>query len=152
MIGVSDKHLSLVDTCHVVETVHLHKYWPPVRFPPTVHKCDTIQKNRYLYKQISFVTSCRLAHCIALGRFTQSSTTALSQMLREQAPCTITITGAFLKHTSRGNPALQDIPGYFMGKRENKRGGESRTTSSHIASGEGSDSAAVYPMANTDRQ
>jgi len=108
--GVSDKHLSLVDTFHVVGKVHLHKYeyWPPFRFPPTVDKCDTIKRNRYLYKQVSFVTSCRLAHCIALGTLTDSSTTAFS--------CIITITDAFLRHTSRGNQALQDIPGYFLVK------------------------------------
>jgi len=47
-------NMSLVDTFHVAETVHLHKYGPPLRFPPTVNKCDTMKRNRYLYKQVSF--------------------------------------------------------------------------------------------------
>jgi hypothetical protein len=105
-IGVSDKHSSLADPCRVVGTVHLHKHWPAIRFPQTVAKCDTIQTNRYLYKQTSFVTSCRLAHCIALGWLSESATTALSQRLRQQAPWPIAITGAFLKHTSRADTCL----------------------------------------------
>jgi len=109
-------NMSLVDTFHVVETAHLHKYRPPLRFPPTVNKCDTMKRNHYLYKQVSFVTSCRLAHWTALGTLTDSSTTALSHRLRQQAPCIITIIDAFLRHISRGNPALQDIPGYFLVK------------------------------------
>jgi hypothetical protein len=31
--SICDKHLSFVDPCHVMETVHLYKYWPPVRLP-----------------------------------------------------------------------------------------------------------------------
>jgi hypothetical protein len=38
--GICDKHLSLDGTCHVVGTVHLYRYWPLVRFPPTVCMCD----------------------------------------------------------------------------------------------------------------
>lgn len=41
--GICDKHLSLVGTYHVVGMVHLYKYWPLVRFPPTVCMCDTYQ-------------------------------------------------------------------------------------------------------------
>lgn len=39
--GTSCKHISLVDTRHVVGTVHLQKHWPPVRVSPTVGKCNT---------------------------------------------------------------------------------------------------------------
>lgn len=28
--GIFDKHLSLVDICHIVVTVHLYKYWPRI--------------------------------------------------------------------------------------------------------------------------
>ena len=39
--GTSCKHISLVDTRHVVGTVRLQKHWPPARFSPTVGKCNT---------------------------------------------------------------------------------------------------------------
>jgi hypothetical protein len=43
MTGISDKPLSIVDTCHVTETVHFHTCWPLVRFPPTNGESDTSQ-------------------------------------------------------------------------------------------------------------
>jgi hypothetical protein len=39
--GTSGKHMSLADTRHVVRTVHLQEHWTPVRFSPTVGKCNT---------------------------------------------------------------------------------------------------------------
>ena len=41
--GIYDKHLSLVDTNHVMGIVHLVKYWAPVHFPQTGCKCNTNQ-------------------------------------------------------------------------------------------------------------
>ena len=38
-----DKHLSLMDTCHVVGTVHLRKYRPPLRFQTAASRCDHYQ-------------------------------------------------------------------------------------------------------------
>lgn len=38
--GTFGKHISLLDTRHVVGTVHLQKHRPPVRFSPTVGKCN----------------------------------------------------------------------------------------------------------------
>jgi hypothetical protein len=40
-----DEHLSPVDTCQVVGTMHVYKYWPLVRFAATVGKCDASQRN-----------------------------------------------------------------------------------------------------------
>lgn len=45
-IATYDKHLSLLHTCHVVETVHLYKCWPFLRFPHAVGTRDTSQRNR----------------------------------------------------------------------------------------------------------
>jgi hypothetical protein len=42
---VSDKHLPLADNYHVVRTMHMYKYWPPVLFPLTVDECVTNQRN-----------------------------------------------------------------------------------------------------------
>ena len=38
--GISDKYWSPVDTCRVVETVLWYKYWPLIRFPPTIGKSE----------------------------------------------------------------------------------------------------------------
>lgn len=57
--GICDKHLWRVDTCHVVGTVHLYKYWSLVRFPRTVCKCDTNQSN-YQYRWNTAVAFSRL--------------------------------------------------------------------------------------------
>lgn len=47
--GKSEPHyntlLALVNTCHVVGTVHLYKYWPLTCFPATVGRSDTSQRN-----------------------------------------------------------------------------------------------------------
>jgi hypothetical protein len=43
--GMLDKYLSLMDTCHVVETVHLCKYRPPLRLQTTVGKSKTSHRN-----------------------------------------------------------------------------------------------------------
>jgi hypothetical protein len=40
-----DINLSLVDTCHVVGTVPLYKYWSHFRLALTVGECDTSQTN-----------------------------------------------------------------------------------------------------------
>jgi hypothetical protein len=40
LVSMTDIHLSLVDTCHVVGTMHLYEYWPPVYFSVTDCKCD----------------------------------------------------------------------------------------------------------------
>jgi hypothetical protein len=98
-----DKYLSLVDTCHVVGTVHLYKhtYWPLMRFLPAVSKCDTSQRNRqrffnksrifattHLYNlvvwQIFFVAFFRLAQHTGLGLLTDSPTTALSSSRKKK--------------------------------------------------------------------
>jgi hypothetical protein len=43
--GMLDKQLSLMDTCHVVGTVHLCKYRSPVRLRTTVGKRKTSHRN-----------------------------------------------------------------------------------------------------------
>jgi len=35
----------LTDTCHILETVHLYRYWPLVHLLQTVGKCDARQRN-----------------------------------------------------------------------------------------------------------
>ena len=40
-----DKHVSLVNASHFVGMVQLYRYWPLVRFPPTVVKRDASQNN-----------------------------------------------------------------------------------------------------------
>ena len=50
--GLTDRHLSLVDICPVVGTVHLYKYWPLVRSTPTVLQCDV--------RQCDFTTRCHV--------------------------------------------------------------------------------------------
>jgi hypothetical protein len=60
--GTSEEFPSLVDNCHVVGTVHLHTYWPVVRLPATVGKCDTNQRNR----QCVFI--CQLETCCCVSR------------------------------------------------------------------------------------
>jgi len=42
-----DKHLSLMDTCHVVGTMHFLHYRPPHRFQTTASRCDFGQRNYY---------------------------------------------------------------------------------------------------------
>lgn len=39
--GMHDKHLSHVDTKHVMGIVHLDKYWQLGHFPQIGHKCNT---------------------------------------------------------------------------------------------------------------
>jgi len=39
--GIFDKHLSLLDSCHFVETAYLYQHWPLVCFQPTVNRRDT---------------------------------------------------------------------------------------------------------------
>ena len=41
--GRFDKHYSLVDACHVMGTVHLHKYWALVCFSLMVSKYDEVK-------------------------------------------------------------------------------------------------------------
>ena len=48
----NNRHLSLVDICPVVGTVHLYKYWPLVRSTPTVLQCDV--------RQCDFTTRCHV--------------------------------------------------------------------------------------------
>ena len=50
MTGTFDRHLSHVDTCHIVGTVYLYKYWPSVRFSQATNKCNT--------KRIAYVCLC----------------------------------------------------------------------------------------------
>jgi hypothetical protein len=45
MTGISDKHVPIVDTCHIMGIVHLYICWPLVHFPPTVGESDTSQSN-----------------------------------------------------------------------------------------------------------
>ena len=40
-----DKHLSLMDTCHVVGTVYFRKYRPPLPFQTTASRCDFVQRD-----------------------------------------------------------------------------------------------------------
>jgi hypothetical protein len=48
--GTFNRHLSRVDFRHVVATMHVFKYWPFVRFSPTVRKCDVSRRTRqYLF-------------------------------------------------------------------------------------------------------
>ena len=50
--GTSDRHLSLVDTCHLEEKTDSYKHRKRVAFRPSVGKCDTIQRNgRLLTKE-----------------------------------------------------------------------------------------------------
>jgi hypothetical protein len=49
-------HLSAVDTCHVIGTLHWYKYWPLVRFLPAVSKCDISQSNRLRLFTLKFGT------------------------------------------------------------------------------------------------
>jgi len=57
------QNLLLVDTCHVVETVHLYSYWLLVCFPPAVSKCDRSQKESRMLVRLSSET------CFAFPRF-----------------------------------------------------------------------------------
>lgn len=43
MPGIADKHLLVVNVCHVVGTLIVYKYWPLVHFPPTVGKCAQVK-------------------------------------------------------------------------------------------------------------
>jgi len=44
---------------HVVGAAHLYKYWPLVRFPPTVGECDASRRNRRFYFSPAYeVESC----------------------------------------------------------------------------------------------
>jgi len=55
--GIFDKHLPVVNTCHIVGTVRLYKYWPLFRFPLIVGKCDTRQRTRqcsFMYQAGAF--------------------------------------------------------------------------------------------------
>jgi hypothetical protein len=48
-LGILNQNLSLVDTNHVVGTVHLYIYLPLVPLPPTAGKCGTSQRNYCLF-------------------------------------------------------------------------------------------------------
>jgi hypothetical protein len=55
-----DKHLSLMDTYHVVRTVHFLKHWPPYRFQTTASRCDFGQRNYY-----QWLFACRVGVVVA---------------------------------------------------------------------------------------
>jgi hypothetical protein len=55
-----DKHLSLMDTCHVVGTVYFLKYWPPLRFQTTASRCDFGLRNYY-----QCLSACRVGPVVA---------------------------------------------------------------------------------------
>ena len=53
--GIFKKHLSLVDPCHVMETVHLYKYWPPVRLS---HNTSQGNQPSWLAYQVETCSMC----------------------------------------------------------------------------------------------
>jgi len=63
MPGIDDKHLSVVDICHVVGTVIEYKYWPLVHFPPTVGKCEQVKDITNCLLMESKLVFARLSVC-----------------------------------------------------------------------------------------
>ena len=57
--GVFDIHLSRKATCHVLQTVHLNRYWSLVHLLPAVGKCDARQSNQ-LCRDTAYVAFARL--------------------------------------------------------------------------------------------
>jgi hypothetical protein len=75
-LGVLDKHLSLMDTCHVVEAVHLCKYRPRARLQTTVGKRKTSHRSHQCLficqiENYFWVSTTRCCQCLAAGRLAE---------------------------------------------------------------------------------
>ena len=115
--GIFDEYAAPVDTCHVVGSVHLYKYWPLVRFPRTignvmyVKRITNVRPNMFLGYNVPIYGPCmintvcrflsaRYAHKLA------NSPIRLRLRFQRDVMSPGRIIPAFVKYNSRAAPAL----------------------------------------------
>ena len=89
--GTLDKHLSLVDTCHVVGRVHLCKYRPPLRLQTTVGKGKTSHRNHQRLfvcqtENYFWFSTTRYNQCLAAGRLAKCTSGVNAVTITRQVP------------------------------------------------------------------
>jgi hypothetical protein len=94
----------LVDICHVVGTDHFYKYWPLVRFPPNVGRCDTTQITIVYLSSETF--NCEHI-CLPYKPVVETLRQVLAWLLLQ-----CRITGAFIRCAYRGDVAFEKLDDY----------------------------------------